>query len=37
MTPGKKKANLRLALILASVALVMFPGIIVKNDGMSSR
>ena len=37
MTPGKKKANLRLALILASVALVMFPGIVVKNNGLGSR
>ncbi len=30
MSSGKKNANLRLALILASVALVFFAGIIAK-------
>jgi len=30
MTSGQKKSNLRLALILASVALVFFIGVVVK-------
>ena len=30
MTPEQKKGNLRLALILASIALVLFIGFIVK-------
>jgi len=31
MTPDQKKNNLRLALILASVAVVLFVGFIVKS------
>ena len=31
MTPEQKKANLRLALILASIALVFFVGFIAKS------
>ena len=31
MTPDQKKSNLRLALILASVAVVLFIGFIVKS------
>jgi len=31
MTPDQKKANLRLALILASIALVFFVGFIAKS------
>jgi hypothetical protein len=31
MTPEQKKSNLRLALILASVAVVLFIGFIVKG------
>ena len=31
MTPEQKKSNLRLALILASVALVLFVGFIAKS------
>jgi hypothetical protein len=30
MTPEQKKANLRMALVLASIALVFFIGFIVK-------
>ncbi len=30
MTPEQKKSNLRMALILASIALVFFLGVIVK-------
>jgi hypothetical protein len=30
MTPERKKANLRLALILASIAIVFFVGIVAK-------
>ena len=31
MTPEQKKANLRLALVLASIALVFFVGFVAKN------
>jgi hypothetical protein len=31
MTPEQKKANLRLALILASIAVVFFIGFVAKN------
>jgi hypothetical protein len=31
MTPDQKKANLRLALILASIAVVFFVGFIAKS------
>jgi hypothetical protein len=31
MTPDQKKSNLRLGLILASVAIVLFIGFIVKS------
>ena len=30
-TPGQKRSNLRLALILASIAVVVFVGFIVKS------
>ena len=30
-TPGQKKSNLRLALILASIAVVVFVGFIAKS------
>jgi hypothetical protein len=31
MTPEQRKANLRLAIVLASIALVFFVGFIAKN------
>ncbi|MEO6896172.1 MAG: cytochrome oxidase small assembly protein [Caldimonas sp.] len=31
MTPEQKKANLRLALVLASIALIFFVGFVVKS------
>ncbi len=37
MTPEQKKNNLRMALILASVALVFFVGFMVKMVLLSSR
>ncbi len=37
MTPEQKKANFRLAMILASVALVMFLGFITKMIVLSSK
>jgi hypothetical protein len=37
MTPEQKKANFRLAMILASVALVMFLGIVVKIYILGSK
>lgn len=37
MTPEQKKSNLRMALILASVAAVFFVGFIVKMVLLTSR
>jgi hypothetical protein len=36
MTPEKKKANLKMALILASVAIVFFVGFMVKMAMLGS-